>query len=203
MALVNQSPLNTAVNDRFVLSLGLPNGLKQFLKNLSRDKRTFDEQSFQMSIIGGNIPKIVVPAMEIRYSGHDAKVSTHSRNSYDPLTIEFKVDNQFRNYYFIYNWMNFLNHDRKNIVDGEHYAGDKIDVKRLHEHYMTDVSINIYDEYGEDILKYTYYMAFPVSLGDIKLNYQNPEEMTCTVEFAFSQISVELQGEGVQRPILL
>lgn len=201
MSIITQSPLNLASNDRFSISIGIPEKLLPYKKSFTRGVTAIDGASFDFSLIGANVPLIQIPAIEIRHSGADAKVSSHTRNSFDTLKTNFLVDNQFRNYMFIYSWLKFLNHDRLNIVDGELLAGDNLRTEDLTKYYMTEIKVTVSDEYLKPVMSWTYHRAFPVSLGGVDLTRQNPGQIELTAEFAYSQISVQLYGEGIDDTI--
>ena len=106
---MNQAPLNKNRQDKFILVLNLPEGIKEIVDNITRDTNRIDANSLEISIAGTVTPVISVPHQTLPYGAQTIKVSTHARPAYGPLTINFKVDNQFNNYWAIYKWLDIIN----------------------------------------------------------------------------------------------
>ena len=112
-----QSVLNKSHVDKFRLVFQLPNALKKINKHDERNNATVIQDSMQLSIYGTVVPAITVPALEIRYSGSTLYNSTHSKNPYPPVTVNFTIDNQYNNYWTIYKWINLLHDEYTGVYD--------------------------------------------------------------------------------------
>jgi hypothetical protein len=189
MSQLKQSILNKSRADKFLLVFDIP----PILKTFSQDAKTTSRQgvvipdSVQFSIFGTLVPEITVPAIENRYAGNTLYVSSNSKNSYPPVNVKFTVDNQYNNYWTIYQWLNLL-HDQ---TEGRYNARD-IEVDNYFGDYQTNLTIYGLDEYDNKKIKFTYTKAFPTSIDALDFNYQESGEIVCGFVFVYSQMHVEL-----------
>jgi hypothetical protein len=186
---IRQSPLNQAAKDKFLLVFDLPPILKTFSKTYERNNSSVIPDNVQFSIWGTSVPEITVPGVETRYSGSTLYVSSHSKNSYPPVSIDFAIDDQYNNYWCIYQWLNLM-HDQKT---GQ-YDERQVFVDANFNDYQTDITVYGLDEYGKKKIKFVYKKAFPTTLKGIEYNYQATGDMRITSGFVFlySQMHVEL-----------
>jgi hypothetical protein len=186
---IKQSPLNQAAKDKFLLVFDLPPILKTFSKTYERNNSTVLPDNVQFSIWGTSVPEITVPGVETRYAGSTLYVSSHSKNSYPPVSIDFAIDDQYNNYWCIYQWLNLM-HDQKT---GQ-YDERQVFVDANFNDYQTDITVYGLDEYGKKKIKFVYKKAFPTTLKGIEYNYQATGDMRITSGFVFlySQLHVEL-----------
>lgn len=203
MANINQSQFNKSKLDKFLLVLNIPPILKKIntFDLGSRDSDKIIENSLQFSVYGTITPKIIVPAIEQGFNGQFYKISTHSRPVYDNLTVNFTIDNNYNNYWVIYKWLNLLNDEKSSIYDGENLK-NKVKISPSNRNftkssnppveYQTDITLYGKDEYDNNVIKFLYKNAFPVSLGNIDFNYRTATQIDTTFEFAFSQLNVDL-----------
>lgn len=198
MNTVPQSQLNKSRLDKFLLVLNLPPILRNIdNKNLGiRSGKLLSQNSLQFSVYGSVIPTISVPDVEAPFSGGTYKVSSNSRPPYDNVNVNFTIDNKFNNYWVINKWLNVLS-DARFVVYNAADSTSSVDVDRLPfklqpQSYQTDFTIYGKDEFDNNVVKFTYTKAFPVSLGSINYNYRDAGEIETTFEFAFSQFFVEL-----------
>jgi hypothetical protein len=186
---IRQSPLNQAAKDKFLLVFDLPPILKTFSKTYERNNSSVIPDNVQFSIWGTSVPEITVPGVETRYSGSTLYVSSHNKNSYPPVSIDFAIDDQYNNYWCIYQWLNLM-HDQKT---GQ-YDERQVFVDANFNDYQTDITVYGLDEYGKKKIKFVYKKAFPTTLKGIEYNYQATGDMRITSGFVFlySQLHVEL-----------
>lgn len=192
-----QSSLNVAAKDKFLLILNLPQAL---VAEAQKDP-LIDLEPLQMKVHGSVVPTVQVPAVEVRYSGQSYNVSSHSRPNFGPLTINFVVDNRFKNYWFIWRWLNLLNTFDESIYGRgpgkvpPYPKRQGLDSGVLIE-YQSNFSILGLDEYNKPVIEFAYFNAFPISLGAINYSYRDPELIESSVEFQFSQLEVRV---GLQK----
>lgn len=179
-----QSPFNKARQDKFLINFELPKLLKAH-----KNSKFFDEYT-QFSCYKANVPEISVEAKQVAYAGQHLAISTHTRPAYAPLTINFNVDNRWKNYFTIYNWINVQNDDALSYITTEIF-GDLPEGEIL-KHYITDLSITQLDEYDVPVVKWTYLGAFPSKLSQIDVNQQDSNEIQMTATFNYSQFIPEL-----------
>jgi hypothetical protein len=190
--ITQQSFLNKAREDKFLLVFDVPPILKPSISDYTRSNKTFDPNSVQFSIFGTMVPQITVKGVETRFSGSTLYISSFSKDSPEPVSIDFKVDSMFSNYWVIYSWLNLL-HDQKTGV----YNQGNIPVDGNFNDYMVDMTIYGLDEYGKKRIKFVYKKAFPTTLNELKFNQQGSEgaELVSGFTFLYSQMHVELVKE--------
>lgn len=184
---MQQSILNKSRADKFLLIFDVPPILKQFSKKSNHDNKSIVPESVQFSIYGSAVPEITVPAVENRYAGNTLYLSSHSKNSYPPVSVKFKIDNEYKNYWAIYNWLNLL-HDQR---EGK-YNAREINIDENFTDYQTNLTIKGKDEFNNDRIKFTYTKAFPTSINAIDYDYQNSDELVSGFTFVYSQLHTEI-----------
>jgi len=184
---MQQSILNKSRADKFLLIFDVPPILKQFSKKYNHDNKSIVPESVQFSIYGSAVPEITVPAIENRYAGNTLYLSSHSKNSYPPVSVKFKIDNEYKNYWAIYNWLNLL-HDQR---EGK-YNAREINIDENFTDYQTNLTIKGKDEFNNDRIKFTYTKAFPTSINAIDYDYQNSDELVSGFTFVYSQLHTEI-----------
>lgn len=196
---ITQSQFNKNRKDKFLLVLDLPPLLKP-INNTNPGVRSnvlINENSLQFSVYGSVLPTISVPEVEAPFAGGTYKLSSNSRPPYDNITVNFTVDNRFNNYWVIYKWLNLLS-SSKNIVYSEEDIlpsqpnNIKLPLPLQPRSYQTDLTIYGKDEFDNNVIKFTYTKAFPVSLQSIDYNYRDSDEIESSFTFAFSQFFAEL-----------
>ena len=187
---MQQAMLNKSRADKFLLVFDVPPILKEFSKKFNQTNSTIIPDSVQYSIFGTAVPEITVPAMENRYAGSTLYVSSHSKNPYPPVSVSFNVDNEYKNYWVIYQWLNLLHSEyegRYNEREINTNAGDP-----TFKDYQTDLTIYGKDEFNNNRIKFTYTKAFPTTVNGVEYSYQNPDEITSGFTFVYSQLHTEV-----------
>ena len=183
----DQSFLNKSRSDKFKLVFSLPPALRKI--NSKTDRQTFNvnEDAFQFSVYGAVVPELDVPALQIRYGGSNLYNSTHAREPYPPVTINFTIDNGFNNYWVLYKWLNLMHDEKEGLYDASDLVSDE-DFKN----YQTDMTLYGLDEFNNERIQFTYTKAFPVTIGSIDYNYRTADEITSSMTFVYSQIHSKL-----------
>mgnify|MGYP001323476993 FL=1 len=187
---MQQAMLNKSRADKFLLVFDVPPILKEFSKKFNQTNSTIIPDSVQYSIFGTTVPEITVPAMENRYAGSTLYVSSHSKNPYPPVSVSFNVDNEYKNYWVLYQWLNLLHSEyegRYNEREINTNAGDP-----TFKDYQTDLTIYGKDEFNNNRIKFTYTKAFPTTVNGVEYSYQNPDEITSGFTFVYSQLHTEV-----------
>ena len=194
---MNQAPLNKNRQDKFILVLNLPEGIKNIVDNITRNTNRLDANSLEISIAGAVTPTISVPEKTIPYGAQTIKVSSHTRPAYESLNLDFKIDNEFKNYWAIYKWLDIIN----DIKTGNFNEDDIIKYKSAQELSSPSQQLPIYssnltvfglDEYENRKIQWDYIGAFPTKLAEIKWNYAISEEITSSATFEFTRIEAKL-----------
>lgn len=190
---IQQSVFNKARADKFILVFDLPPILKPIAKKYQRNNSNIIPDSVQFSVYGTMVPEITVKGVETRFSGSTLYMTSHSKDSYPPVNIKFKVDNQYNNYYTIYSWLNLL-HDEKT---GVYNARNLVPEDANFNDYMTDLTVYGLDEFGKKRISFKYVKAFPTSVDGITFNQQadQGEEIESGFTFVYSQMHVEILND--------
>lgn len=188
---VIQSYLNKAKSDKFLMIFDLPPILKPYHSQLVRTRDSLDRDSVQFSIHGTVIPSVTVKANDVRFAGSGLYISSHSKDSYSPVSVKFNIDSMYSNYLTIYKWLNLL-HDQ---YSGVYNGGNLIPVDPAFNDYQTDITVYGLGEGGikDKRIKFTYTKAFVSSIDEVQYNQQaeQGEELQCGFTFLYSQMHVE------------
>lgn len=186
---VFQSPLNKTLEDKFLFVMNLPDCLKnvqsKYIKKLS--SAGIGKNAVAWSLTNVQIPRESIKAQSMPYAGGHHYVSSHVKTPYDPLKIEFKIDNKYANYFTIYEWMNLMYHEKEGYYDADNIAKGQIGSQA----YATSLAVIGTDEYDKPVIQWSFTHAFPTEIPSIKLDYQNTGEITCSCEFVFSQMYIK------------
>lgn len=179
------SPLNKTYEDKFYFLFKLPDALRNLRSKYAT--RLHDagitKDSIRFSLIDAEIPQMVIKSQNVKQAGGGIYLSTHTIDEYDPVTITFKIDEKYNNYFVIYEWMNYIRNENKGYFDSENLSK----VANLTA-YGTNMSIVTLDPYNHEVSQHIFTYAFPTSLSSIKLNYQNTGEIVCSATFVFTQM---------------
>jgi hypothetical protein len=134
------------------------------------------------------VPEIVVPAVETRFSGSNLYMSSHSKNAYPPVEVHFNIDNEYNNYWTIYQWINLL-HDE---YSGHFDAHDLAKNNSINKEYKTDLTIYGLDEYNHKKIAFTYKDAFPTAINAVTYDYKEGTEIKSGFRFVYSQLHTKL-----------
>ena len=184
-----QSPLNVASKDKFILVLTLP----KILREMSKTDPDLDIDSVQISVHGTIVPDITVPAVEVDWVGQTLNFSSHHRPNHPPISVNFVVDNDYKNYYVLWRWLAVLNDPRLSIYDGTPgalmTAAASMESGMVNE-YQTTFSILALNEYNETVVEFVYHNAFITNLRGINYSYRDGEILETTADFQFNQFNM-------------
>jgi len=185
----SQSPFNKERKDKFVLVIPTPKVLSNEVSKTVRKNDFVNPDTVQFSIYGSVIPEVSIPNVEMRYSGQNLNVTSHNRPSYQPITVNFTIDNRFNNYWFIYKWLDKLQDDKRGYFDiSQNYDNGSV----VEDDYMANFTIYGLDEYNKKIVQFDFTKGFPIQLGGINYSYRDATEIESTFSLAYSQFIVTL-----------
>ena len=187
---MQQSMLNKSRADKFLLVFDIPPILKEFNKKFNQDNKSIISDSVQFSIFGTAVPEITVPATETRYAGSTLYVTSHSKNPYPPVSVQFNVDNEYKNYWVMYQWLNLLHDQYTGTYNARGINAD--DPDENFKDYQANLTIYGKDEFNNNRIKFTYTKAFPTTVDKIDYNYQTADEITSGFTFVYSQLHTEV-----------
>ena len=73
--------------------------------------------SMQFSVFGTVVPEVTVPAVDQHYAGQSLNISTHNRPVYGDVSVNFTIDNEYNNYWYIWRWLDVLNDSKESQYD--------------------------------------------------------------------------------------
>ena len=192
-----QSHLNKNRLDKFILVFQLPPALRQINKSNERGSFTVNEDSLQVSVYGVVVPELTVPAIQIPYAGSNLYNSSHSREPYPPVKVDFTIDNEFNNYWTLYKWLDLMHDEKSGLYDDDDLAEQNILEGALpgpfkFSDYQTDMKLYGLDEFNNKRVEFTYKKAFPITLGGINYNYRDVNQIESSLTFVYSQIHTKL-----------
>lgn len=192
---ITQASLNKGRKDKFQLVLNIPNVLRGLNTKSTRESKYLNLDSMQFSVYGINIPSIEVPPIEMHYAGQNYNVTSFNRPPYPPALVNFTVDNEYKNYWVIWKWLQLLNdpinstYGRPEIFKEGSYPD--LDPKTLYD-YTTTITVYPLDEYNNKKAELKFTNAFVTRLGGFSYNYRDTEETDCNFEFVFNQLDIQL-----------
>ena len=189
---IRQAVLNKSRSDKFLLVFDVPPILKEISKKFNQNNEVVIPDSVQYSIFGTAVPDITVPAVENRYAGSTLYVSSHNKNPYPPVSVSFNVDNEYKNYWVLYQWLNLLHSQYEGRYNERELLRNEVDPN--FKDYQTDLTIFGKDEFNNNRIKFTYTKAFPTSVNGIEYSYQNPDEIVSGFTFVYSQLHTEVMN---------
>jgi hypothetical protein len=188
---MRQAVLNKSRADKFLLVFDVPPILREISKKFDQTNEVIIPDSVQYSIFGTAVPEITVPAVENRYAGSTLYVSSHSKNPYPPVSVSFNVDNEYKNYWVLYQWLNLLHSQ----YEGRYNERELLESSDPNfKDYQTDLTIFGKDEFNNNKIKFTYTKAFPTTVNGIEYSYQNPDEIISGFTFVYSQLHTEVMN---------
>jgi hypothetical protein len=194
LPLVIQAPLNKARKDKFRLILTIPNILKTLNAKNSRESEYLNLDCLQFSVYGVNVPPVEVAAHQLHYAGQNYNITSYDRPAAPPTTVNFTIDNEFKNYWVIWKWLQLLNDIRYGTFNGPEISKNAkllTDPKILYD-YSTLITLQTLDEYDKKKVEFSFLNSFVTRLGNFAYSYRDPEEIDCSFEFVFNQLDIQL-----------
>lgn len=201
--LIPQSITNKSRADKFLLVLTLPPVLRDLDTPIlsPRTQEYIQQESLQFSVWGVVVPSTNVPEQTVRWSGQPYKVTGMSRRDYNPIQINFTIDNRFNNYWVLWKWLDIMNKIKPSGMD-EHFNFDNVTQNNgdlnspKYTDYQTTMTVYAIDEYNYRIAKFDYRNAFITELGEIRYNYRDETELESHFTFVFNQMDITLLKEN-------
>ena len=186
MSAVQQSILNKNRKDKFLLVLNLPEVLKEINKisPSDRESKYINFDSLQYSVYGAVVPTITVCDIDTAFGGQVAKFTSYNRPAYNPITVNFTIDNGFNNWWVLWSWLNLLNNSKTGKYNSDDIS--QPDLVRVTNSYQADITIYGLDEYNNKKIQFDYTNAFITGLGEIVYNYRDSEQIESSFTIALS-----------------
>jgi hypothetical protein len=188
---MNQAILNRSRIDKFSIVLDLPKYLKDNIDNVLQS--SYNADSIQFTVIGSPVPAIQIPQIKVPFGGQAYNTSSNSRPAYEPLDLNFFLDNGYQNYWILWKWLNLFNdvYDSTTQMIKPLDLGSNVLTNPMND-FRSNFTIYGEDEFNNKIISFHYEQAFIIGLSEIKYSFQSPEEATCNAKFVFNRLTVEL-----------
>jgi hypothetical protein len=190
---MNQSVLNRSRNDKFTFIMDIPKALKNMSDAVMGTEYTADK--IQFTTYGSPVPEISIPSISVPFGGQVYNTSSMSRPAYNPLSLKFLIDNGYKNYWVLWQWLNLFNDNENSsteITKPTLIQEDTVILTNKVSDYTSTFSIFAMDEYNNKIIEFKYIHAFIKQLSNIDYTFQGGSEITCNATFAFSRLEVNL-----------
>ena len=184
-----QSVLNKSSRDKFILVLDIPNALRGGVYTPTITQGT---TPIEFAVFGTIVPDVIIPTIAVPFAGQTLNVTSYTRPNYNPLTLNFVVDNTFLNYWILWNWLNVLN-----TAHGSIYGGDSPTSQTGLPEYQTLFSIFAVNEYNQRVAQWTYYNATITTLGGITYSYRESSWIESTATFQFNKLDFKLINPAI------
>mgnify|MGYP003673675255 CR=1 FL=1 len=183
---VRQSYLNKARADKFRVAIPLPAVLRNIDTRLVRSPEFVDKDALTFSVFAIDVPALAVESVDLKYAGQTPRASSLSRTPFEPVTIKYVIDNQYRNYWLLYKWFDMLHDESKGHMDINKGANQILEI------YLTDVTVTGLDEYNKSVIEYSFTHCVPVEIGALSYDYQETNEIESSFKFRFHQLKIKI-----------
>lgn len=188
---LNQAVLNKARIDKFLLVLTMPEALRNIdVPYTEETPSRIVSEKLQMSVWGAIVPTTTIPSVLVPFGAQVPKISSMARASYDPVKVNFNIDNEFYNWYVIWKWLSLINEPETASFDAFNNSGivSLQNSPNFLQKYSSNISIQALNEYNQIVCEFVYTQCFPISLDGINYNYQDAGEIVSGFTFEFSQL---------------
>lgn len=134
-----------------------------------------------------NAPGIINPTIETQTPFTNIP-QTGDHLNFEPLIMQFKVDEDLNNYWSLHNWIRGHAFDQK----FEQYAALSTIRQETGEGLRSDVSLIIFNNLRNVNFELTFIDAFPYDLSNIEFDTTNQEldYLNATVKFAYTYYTI-------------
>lgn len=138
----------------------------------------FEEEGMQellLNVTGTIIPGVSLTPIERGFMGGKTK-TINGEVEFEAWNVNFLVDEEFKNWNFLYNWMMKINNNNDQFVGEDFYI---------------DATLLIYDNYKRPIFSVKIKDLWPTALSDVVLTYREGETyLECTCGFTYDRFEV-------------
>lgn len=146
---------------------------------------------YNLEIISGLCKTAEIPALnpttvDVKPYAYGPSEKRASGLEFEVLNTVFMVDEKFRVISFFRDWTNLM-------VD--YRSGNASFIVGYKDNYIGTIEVHVYSGFNEKLkTKYTYYDAYPVTVGNISTSWENNAEvMNLPVGFAYSGVNIEYE----------
>jgi hypothetical protein len=176
-----------AKNNMFLVTITVPNSMG-FLNS------EIPSKELQFLCKSSSLPSLDIATQDVRMQGWGKIEKRPSDFTKNNLNLIFMVDSEFATLRFFHRWMQgIVNWNELNGENSEDPQGKLPYEFEYKKNYTAMIQIDVYSDNLSN-LKYTYRFsgAFPVTIGNIELAWENASEiMTLAVSFAYDSTDVD------------
>lgn len=127
-------------------------------------------------VVSCDLPEITVPSPESS-SGRATQFFPGTANEFEPLVVDFLVDEDLKNYREMYRWITQQRYTDKEFVSTE-----------KEQFLVSDGSLLTMTNSSNPNVTFYFKDMFPISLGGLHFDtrIEQPSPLTCTVTFRYS-----------------
>lgn len=164
-------------NNKFLVRMPVPRGLygspvTTLSQNVSRMVEFWCEQA--------NIPGVSLPTTEVRRYGYGTIEKKPYSSLNNDITLTFIGDGKGEIWTYFQQWMRLIvNYDVRKGINGQTglTRGQTPFELTYKEQYGVDISIQVYDDTGKEVIRVILRDAYPIFVGDIQLNWADTNSM--------------------------
>lgn len=189
-----QSVLNKNRKDKFLLVLNIPDILKKSNKADPVDRATeyLNQDMLQYSVYGTIVPKISIPDISVPFGAQVPRVTSYTRPAWEPITVNFTIDNGFNNWWVLWYWLDLINNETQGFYNANGLVMPESAIANKTTTYQTTITVYGLDEYNNKKIQWDYLHAFITELGGIGYNYRDPDQIESSFTFCFGQLKSKL-----------
>lgn len=173
-------------NNKFFVRMPYPIGFNgnSDLKNTARYVELWCDSS--------NLPGVSLQTTQIRRYGYGVTEKRPVSASFNNVSMTFMGDSKGAMHSFFYNWINMIHNFDVRDGDMKNFKSRGTGSSRSYElaykdNYITDISIHVFKENTDEIIKVVLRDAYPTDMGDIQLNWNDTNDyMKIPVAFTYT-----------------
>lgn len=177
-------------NNKFLVYFASPRSIQDSSYNTQGDSgfSLNTERIIQMRAEQARLPGIVALTKDVNRFGVGVVQKMPFNAQFTDTSITFIADANAEIYKYFYSWItSIVDFNGSNTQRG--VATYKVGYK---DDYATDIQIIVFDNYGNMVKTVTLYEAYPNTMNDIPLDWNNNNTlMKITVGFTFKEWSIE------------
>lgn len=173
--------INTFHQDSFTVRLS---NFPRVTESKQKDEKEVDMRIFDYFVKNVVIPDMSQETVQVDFMGGVRyQPITRANNENPQLTIEFKAEENLRNYHMLFAYIKKMRY------------GD-VPVENQYQNTIKSIFIDTLDNQGRKLGRLEFTNALPVSLGSLTLTIGNSEELSFPVSFMYEEFNVTLYNEA-------
>lgn len=152
-------------------------------------------QELSMFCYGSNIPGRTLNTIDYKRHAYGDVTAVPMGTVFEPLSLTFYGDTNYQVINFFQQWLDFI------AEGGDTQATDTMTSGRAwreiayKEDYQCTIELAGFNVAGTETMTYKFYNAFPVTLGEVALGWENNNEVIrVPVQFRYDYHTVEISG---------